>query len=220
MAKEAVRWIRRQATPQEGLLCVDILVAAFAEDPFLGWLLAEVEDPDEGRFQLFSLLVEHGFDHGLVEILVLPSEGIGGIEPEEIVIGVALWFLPGAWPPPFGALAQEGQLLLSLTGLFPFLRKLRYLSAIQKRHPKALHSYLSSFAIDPAYQGQGWGRRFLGGSMEEAAKRGEPVYLETSKDANVQFYEGLGFTVVGEIIVPRGPHIRLMERVRPAPSPG
>ena len=48
--------------------------------------------------------------------------------------------------------------------------------------------------------------------LEICDAMGLPVYLESSKDANLPFYERHGFRVVGEVVVPRGPTLWPMVR--------
>ena len=64
------------------------------------------------------------------------------------------------------------------------------------------HWYLQTLGIDPPHQGKGHGSELLKFMLERIDKQGLPVYLETSTEKNVKFYEKFGFKLMEELIIP------------------
>ena len=98
-----------------------------------------------------------------------------------------------------------------LAGPAPSVRGLRTNEIFLKAHPHEPHVYVEYLAVDPAAQRSGVGR-LLGSVIEEAAGRDLPVYLETTKPANVPYYASFGFQVTGEAELPRGARVWFMWR--------
>lgn len=69
--------------------------------------------------------------------------------------------------------------------------------------------------IDPAFQGQGLGRRLLAGLLRQADDEGAPVTLSVLKGNPARrLYESLGFTPVEETA------LEIEMRYEPAPPAG
>jgi ribosomal protein S18 acetylase RimI-like enzyme len=83
---------------------------------------------------------------------------------------------------------------------------------IDALHPRDPHLYLSVLGVDPSAQRTGLGSRLLEPGLERCDREGVPAYLESSKEANVPFYERHGFRVTDEVAMPRGPKLWLMWR--------
>lgn len=64
------------------------------------------------------------------------------------------------------------------------------------------HWYLQSLGVGPEFQGKGYGSSLLISKLEKIDEQGLPVYLETSTEKNVKFYEKYGFGVVEEKTIP------------------
>ncbi|WP_424216831.1 GNAT family N-acetyltransferase (plasmid) [Streptomyces sp. BI20] len=87
--------------------------------------------------------------------------------------------------------------------------------------PAEPHWYLAVIGADPAAQGTGQGAALLRSGLAKADAAGLPAYLESSKEANLPFYEHFGFTVRDELSLPGGgPALWSMWREpgRPAPA--
>ncbi len=62
--------------------------------------------------------------------------------------------------------------------------------------------YLYSFAVDPNYQGKGYGSMLLKPMLAYLDRVGHDCYLETLKDTNVDLYEHYGFELMESTPVP------------------
>jgi ribosomal protein S18 acetylase RimI-like enzyme len=132
----------------------------------------------------------------------------------------SLWIPPrdSHRPPSIG----EG--LAQLPAIFILGRSLsRAISLIQlleQHHPKHRHYYLATIGTDPDRQGTGLGSAVMHDVLGRCDEEGIPAYLESSKEANLAFYNRHGFEVTGRSVIP-GSAVRLWFMWRePQPRPG
>ncbi|AZO95915.1 GNAT family N-acetyltransferase [Iocasia frigidifontis] len=64
------------------------------------------------------------------------------------------------------------------------------------------HQYVILLGVDPEKQGQGFGSKLMYPMLKTAEKKGQPCYLETHSFKNVKIYEGFGFELISEDLVP------------------
>jgi GNAT superfamily N-acetyltransferase len=88
-----------------------------------------------------------------------------------------------------------------------------YVGAMKKRHVPAAYCYGLLLAVDPAYQGQGYGGALLKAVLAEADREHRPCYLETLSQRDVSFFEHFGFSVVEEGLLP-GTELKLWAMMR------
>jgi GNAT superfamily N-acetyltransferase len=119
---------------------------------------------------------------------------------------------PGRWPPPeLPLLAQlaPGPLLAGPRSLF---RSLRAELVFERLHPKHEHFLIWLFAVSPAHQRAGLGRRLMGAALERAEEAEVPAYLWTANPANVPYYRSHGFETFAEADIPGPVKNWFMER--------
>lgn len=68
--------------------------------------------------------------------------------------------------------------------------------------PKEPGWFLETVATSPEAQGKGLGSAVLIPGIQEAGRAECPAFLETSSEANVRFYERLGFQVTADVQLP------------------
>src|SRR5687768_2688290 len=83
-----------------------------------------------------------------------------------------------------------------------FFTAFNFAEEYHKRDASEPHWYTMVLGVDPAFQGQGYGRLLLETVMDRARADGTPVYLETAQPKNVSFYEKMGFRVLRELVEP------------------
>jgi len=130
-------------------------------------------------------------------------------------VGVCAWAPPGGYPYP--AVAQVRQLIGALRALYrvppAVLNGLRYLTAIEKAHPKEPLWYLQLLATDPEHQASGVGTALLEAVLPEIDEAGLPCYLETQKEANLAYYARFAFEPVATLTpVTGGPPLWALRR--------
>ncbi len=178
--------VRRVGTERTGQVA-GVLGAAFADDPLLVWLLADVEVTERA---------ERGVAWWRFMVTHLPR----GSEMHVTGDGsaVACWHPPGAEPLPAAVVGDFRAMVTELTGeRAPLV--LESLSRIARRAPHEPHWHLAAVGVDPDHQGRGVGGRLLGAMLGRCDRQGVPAYLESSNSRNVGFYERLGFRVTGEV---------------------
>jgi ribosomal protein S18 acetylase RimI-like enzyme len=100
-------------------------------------------------------------------------------------------------------LAGLGQMprLLGAIGPAGIRRALAIFRVLSASHPSEPHLYLQAIGVDPDYQRRHLGSALLEHLREQASAHPgvTGVYLETTTEANVAYYSGKGYEVIGEI---------------------
>ncbi|QEC47183.1 GNAT family N-acetyltransferase [Baekduia soli] len=174
------------------------LSRAFHDDPVTGWVYASERRRAHWSSRFFRWQLER----------LLPQDACWATEAGD---GAALWALPDRWREE----ARESITLLRRTmpGVLPRLPRLvRGLGQVEARHPVERHLYLAVLGVDPVRQGQGLGSALIRPGLELADREGLPAYLETGRERNLAFYGRHGFSVVGELDLPKGPRVWFLWR--------
>jgi ribosomal protein S18 acetylase RimI-like enzyme len=81
------------------------------------------------------------------------------------------------------------------------MRGIQFMNELSKNHPPEAHIYLNFLGVDPDYQRHHCGSVLIEELRRLAAERASlcGVYLETATEANVAYYQGRGYEVLGEI---------------------
>lgn len=79
-----------------------------------------------------------------------------------------------------------------------------YTHAAHKRCAPFPHMYLQLLGVDPGHQGKGYSSLLLKAMFDRIDPDGQPCFLETQAEKNVDIYGHLGFKVVEEGIIPGG----------------
>ncbi|MHA6793939.1 GNAT family N-acetyltransferase [Pseudonocardia bannensis] len=172
-----------------------MLARAFHDDPVITWLF-----PDEAarlRRARLTFAVFTGRLH-------LPGGGVQvAAGPDGTPAAAALWDPPGQWRTPISRMITTVPAIVRAMGRRTWFG-LRYSAATEKVHPTRPHWYLATLGTEPALQGEGLGSRLLRARLADCDRSGVPAYLESSKPANIGYYERFGFTVTGELTLPNG----------------
>jgi ribosomal protein S18 acetylase RimI-like enzyme len=106
--------------------------------------------------------------------------------------------------------------MMRAIGLGGIQRAMTIFRVLSQSHPSEPHLYLQTLGVDPDYQRRHLGAALLEYLRDQANARPDVtgVYLETATEANVAYYSGKGYQVVGEIH-PLGVRMwRMYQRVR------
>lgn len=176
------------------------LARAFHDDPVMAWMFGD-RDAARGR-RLDRFMRSEARRHHRHGGLVLTTEGHRG---------AALWDPPGQWRTTWADVVRSAPVLLPAVG--PRIpRALRGLRLVEGAHPREPHWYLAVLGTDPSHQGRGVGTALVRPVLDRCDAEGLGAYLESSKPANVPYYERLGFRVTGEVDMPGGPPVWPMWR--------
>ena len=192
----------RLARPEEHDRVAEVLRRGFREDPFVRWVT-------RGKPRAL-----HRYVDLVLRRLVMPH---GEVHVDDDLESTALWVRPGGWE-----VSMLGQLMLlpSVAGVVGW-RRLgvmgRASELIERDRPQCW--YLALVATLPEARGRGLGRAVLRPGLELAERDRVPAVLETSNEANVAWYETLGFRVVRRlelsVLEPNAPDVWTLRRVRP-----
>ncbi len=122
--------------------------------------------------------------------------------------GVALWMPPGVE-------SDEERMISQLEATVPE-EKLEdvfgVFEAMESYHPEEPCWYLPIIAVDPFYQGKGYGSQLMKHALSRVDEDGLPAYLESSNPRNISLYERHGFESMGQIQIGTSPIVTPMIR--------
>jgi ribosomal protein S18 acetylase RimI-like enzyme len=119
-----------------------------------------------------------------------------------------MWLPPGVGPDEeaLGAVLEAGVATERQGEVFALLEE------VGAAHPDEPHWFLPAIGVDPAVQGRGAGAALMTRSLERCDAEHAVAYLESSNPRNIDFYERLGFEVVGRMQVGESPVLTAMLR--------
>ncbi|WP_405659844.1 GNAT family N-acetyltransferase [Streptomyces sp. RK9] len=178
----------RPATLDDATAISRTLTRAFDDDPMMRWFFPDEATREAGLGRYFATIFTRQYGrHGVCE---------------RTEAAASFWVPPGAQDKAVPDAGTVQELTEILGDRAPLFREAVDLAA--EHGPKEPHWYLAVVGADPAAQGQGHGSALLRSGLAKADADGLPVYLESSKPANIPVYEHFGFTVLGEVELPGG----------------
>jgi ribosomal protein S18 acetylase RimI-like enzyme len=75
-------------------------------------------------------------------------------------------------------------------------------NSFQIEHVNFPHWYLTIIGVDPTHQGRGHGTKLIKMRLAKIDEQNLPCYLHTENEKNVEYYEHLGFKLIGKNKVP------------------
>ncbi|MEO9131941.1 MAG: GNAT family N-acetyltransferase [Sphingomonas sp.] len=165
------------------------LARAFGEDPATGFIFPDAARRANQLPKLFALL----FNEDVRGMRLVTTGGEAA----------TLWRPPGGNRTSRLDLLREAIPLLRIFGT-ALGRALAVSDAIDVHLPRGDYWYLHIAGCEPAAQGKGFGGVAVRSGLERIAESGLPAYLETPLERNIGFYQGLGFEVTADWVVPKG----------------
>jgi ribosomal protein S18 acetylase RimI-like enzyme len=186
-----------------------LLWRAFEDDPLFRYLFRSRPPAGHVMRLLFRAQARDALRHGSIEVVTSDQE----------LLAAAVWLSPGSFAPtgPRRILAALPAYLavgvLFLDRLPDFLRLARSAPS-SSLPPFWLLEYL---AVDPLWQGRGFGSRLLDSGIERAEEAGLACGLATSNERALRLYQRTGFEVARETRpFEAGPPVWYMWRPPPA----
>lgn len=191
------------ATAEEVDAVVDVVAAAFRDDPVMRWAFEPAADTGAGIDALMGVLVPCYWRLGHTYVV----HGTAG------VVGAGLWAPPGR-----RALGDD-DLPRFIEVLGPILgdqlgSRFSELSRVEQYFPAEPHLYLGILAVHPDARNRGHGGSLLAPLLAECDRMGLLAHLESSNPRNISLYERHGFVVTDAYDVggPGGPVMTIMSR--------
>jgi ribosomal protein S18 acetylase RimI-like enzyme len=167
---------------------VNVLTNAFSEDSM--W--KEVFNDEDKNRVLTEVMVRFCLKYGNVLATSDNLEGVMAIAPHDKDM-TAL------------RLIRSGAFFLSMK-IANEAKKMKILSNAVEEAKGSLnlgpYIHLLIMGVSQEFQGKGFGRKLLRALIEKAETERKPIYLETQKEDNINFYEKYGFSVKKKIILP------------------
>lgn len=187
---------------------IEILGHAFRQDPIYNYLVSNELDANALSWLLrVGLGYSHSYNHTYIT-----TSNTGELQ------GVASWIPPEGSGSSVTRILQAGALILPFKlGISRFARTLSWSWAIEELHKRNMsskpHWYLSLLGVSPSSQGCGIGSLLIEPILKQASRDGLPIYLETSTELAVRFYQKHGFKVVwGGELLKGSPYLWAMEK--------
>jgi GNAT superfamily N-acetyltransferase len=123
------------------------------------------------------------------------------------VEGIAIWIHSDKWEKrKFWRIITSGAIWQAMKIGCKATRKInKFEKYIEEKHKELVpnrHWYLSVLAVDPKYQGKGFGSKLVKEMLARIDKEGLPCYVETEGEKNVSMYRRFGFKVLEEFTIP------------------
>lgn len=166
---------------------IEILCNSFEHDPHINWLVGE----ESGKPKRMKRLMAYAFEHAFIN---------GTIELTDDVKAVALWknHRSDKMNLPLGI---ENIRFLSAFGFERLKRITQMENEISKRYPKnRFFEYLWFIGTQPSEQGKGYGSALLRPRLKKSSEENRSIYLETTTDSNVAYYQKKGFELYDKIV--------------------
>ncbi|HQE91695.1 MAG TPA: GNAT family N-acetyltransferase [Anaerolineae bacterium] len=177
-----IRLTRAQIKP-----AAHVLARAFADEPLWKYFIPDATRRHQKIYYVFRLMVSYGVRYGEGYATSPNLEGVAIWLPSERA-KMSLWdqILHGAIPAFFN-LGIQTTAHISATDA--------YIENVHARNAPFPHQYLSVIGVEPAYQGQGYAGALLRPMLARLDAAGQPCYLETHTEPNMQIYQHYGFEV-------------------------
>ncbi len=183
----------RKARPGDRARIVETLVAAFETDPFVAWVVGDRGVAARRRY--FQLALEK---------LTLPHDTVWMTDDGA---SVALWAPSEKWQlSPFGQL-----LMLPRVARVVGLGRMQEISVgvedVERGRPRDPYLLLVLLGTLPEARGRGLASEVLRPGLRRCDHERRLAVLDTSVEANVDFYRGRGFEVARDVTLPNGPKV-------------
>ena len=181
----------------EKAVALNAIVAAFAADPIIRWILPKA---DTYLTHAANCFAQFGG----------PAFAAGTAFQAADYAGAALWVPPGHEDEQ----AEEvvGEMLTQLVPQPRLNEVVAMLGEMESHHPTEPCWYLPLIGVDPHHQGRGIGAELMKYALDRCDEQHLPAYLESSNPANISLYERHGFEVTARIQTETSPPMHPMYR--------
>jgi len=173
-----------KATENDKDLAIDLLTSAFTENKSVNYIVRQ----DHLREQRIKALMQYSFDCCML---------YGHVYFSEDKKACALVSFPDRKKTSFKSIILDLKFIFNSAGVANVSKILHREKLISGKYPKTEIYYLWFIGVSPEHQNQGIGRTLLAGIINEANQLNRPVYLETSTESNVRWYQKAGFEIYG-----------------------
>lgn len=172
----------KRADENQKSLVVDILSRSFDDNKSVNYVVKQ----DSERQSRIKGLMEYSFN---------VCNAFGEVWLSDDNEACALVLLPDKKRTTLNSILWDAKLALSVIGLNRIGSVLGRESKINSFHPREPFTYLWFIGVKPGLQNKGKGSALLEEIIEASNDQGRPIYLETSVDRNLPWYQKHGFEI-------------------------
>jgi ribosomal protein S18 acetylase RimI-like enzyme len=172
----------KKALPSQKAQVIEILTESFDENKSVNYVVKQ----DEIRKDRIRGLMNYSYN---------VCNAFGEVWFSEDEQACALVLYPDKKRTTLSAVLWDIKLAASVIGLSRVGQVLARESKIKAFHPKQPFSYLWFIGVNPKFQNGGKGSRLLQEVIEHSERHSRPIYLETSVDRNLPWYQKFGFEI-------------------------
>jgi len=175
-----------RATEADKDLIVKILTSAFLENKSVNYIIRQ----DKFREKRIKALMEYSFDS---------CDLFGEIYLSEDRKACALVSFPDRKKIGLKSILLDMKLILRSTGVANISKVLTREKLISKNYPGSRIYYLWFIGVAPENQNRGFGKKLLAEIIADASRVSRTIYLETSTEKNLPWYEKAGFEIYNQL---------------------
>lgn len=172
----------KRADLNQKFLVADILSKAFDDNKSVNYVVNQ----DGNRHKRIRGLMEYSYN---------VCDAFGDVWISEDAEACALVLHPDKKRSTLNSVLWDAKLALSVIGLSRVAQVLSRESKIKSFHPKEPFNYLWFLGVRPEFQGSGKGSQLLDEIIESSRRDNRPIYLETSVERNLPWYQKHGFEI-------------------------
>jgi ribosomal protein S18 acetylase RimI-like enzyme len=176
----------KRAKLKDQHLVTEILSKAFSDNMSVNYVVKQ----DKYRLRRIERLMQYSFQTCI---------DFGEVWISENEQGCALLLYPDKIKKTFKGVLRDLNLAINVIGLNRVLFVLKRERNIKSRHPNEPFCHLWFIAINPSCQKKGYGSKLLQNIIVQSKNNGRPIYLETSVDSNLSWYQRYGFEIFNTI---------------------
>ncbi len=171
-----------------------VLSRAFHNDPIIRWQFPDVN--------LRFAKLHHFWEFNL-RIGIKYDEIYGTSNDLE---GIAIWRAPKNVNYPYLQYLKKGGLKLPFQFGIKIAKRITFIKAVNDSmrniYMKVPYCYFGLIGVDPKLRGQGFASKLIKPMLTHIDNQNLPIYLETTLERNLPFFEYFGFERLEEIIIP------------------
>lgn len=176
----------QRAEPSDKDLIVDILTKSFDANQSVNYIVKQ----DEKRIKRIGVLMDYSF-----EVCYM----FGDVFLSDEKKACALILYPDKKKTTLKSILLDAKLIISCVGVGNIKKAMHREAMIKKLQPQELMYYLWFIGVDPKYQTEGIGSRFLQEIIDDSRKKQRAIFLETSTLKNIPWYKKFGFHIYNEL---------------------
>jgi ribosomal protein S18 acetylase RimI-like enzyme len=169
-----------EASNKDKASIVEILTTAFDTNKSVNYIIKQ----DGKRTERIRNLIDYSFEMCF---------RFGRVYLSEDKKACGLILLPHLKKTNIASVSLDIQLVFKSIGLQNIGKVMKREQNIKGFHPKTPFVYLWFIGVKPEFQGKGVGSKLLNEIITESKTLALPVYLETSTDQNIPWYQKRGF---------------------------